>query len=96
MSFSDNVNRNLINANNRQGVAYQKNSVQGNSIGYFKQLTDLLPQALQNSTNKSRNILFDIPGGFGASPGPLGVAGSATVNAISKPPIIGVTTYAGS
>lgn len=96
MSFSDNVNRNLINANNRQGVAYQKNSAAGNPVGYFKQLNDLLPQAIQNSTNISRNILFDIPGGFGASPGPLGIAGSPTVNAISKPPIIGTTVYAGS
>ena len=96
MALDSQVDRNIINANNRQGVAYQKASVAGNPVGYFKQLNDLLPQAIINSANQTRNILFDIPGGFGASPGPYGQAGSSTVGALSKPPIIGTTNFAGS
>lgn len=95
MALESQIYRNVVNANNRQGVAYQKASVAGNPIGYFQELKTLLPETLRSSSNQTRNIQFDIPGGFGSSPGPYGLAGSPTLNALSSPPIIGPTTYAG-
>ena len=48
-----------------------------------------LKNATNNTPNVNRNAGFNIPGPFGASPGPSGSAGSPPVGTINKPPTTG-------
>jgi len=87
--------RNVLVATQKQNTFYQRLGQQGNPIGYNQLPNYLLAQTIASGENITRNIQFEIPNPYGTTPGPLGLAGSPTVNALLQPPNVSTITTAG-
>lgn len=79
---------NVQNAINNQNTFYQRNVNNINRNYSFSAITSLYAQTLSSVENINRANKFEIIGPWGATPGPYGLAGSPTVDTISKPPNI--------
>lgn len=84
-AIEDLANGNLIGAIQKAGTTYNtfKNANLA-TIAKQEALTGL-NNAATNTPNTNRNTLFNIPGPFGATPGPAGVAGSPPVDTSAGP-----------
>jgi len=85
----------IIGAIQTAGTAYNTwKNVNVIQAGKQEALTGL-QNAATNTPNVNRNAGFNIPGPFGATPGPAGVASSPTVGVVSAPGQIGAVQTAG-
>lgn len=86
---------NILGAVQTAGTAYNTfKNVNLVKVATREALTGL-QNAATNTPNVNRNAGFNIPGPFGASPGPSGVASSPTVGVRSSPATIGTIVTAG-
>lgn len=93
MKLRDTVNYNVKNAQNNSNSFYQQ--VNNFDKPVFPTLVDLQAESIQASSNQLRNTFFEIPGPWGSTPGPRGTAGSPTIGALTRPPAVTNTPYAG-
>lgn len=86
---------NILGAVQTAGTAYNTfKNVNIKNVATQEALTGL-QNAATNTPNVNRNAGFNIPGPFGASPGPSGIASSPTVGTVSAPAAVGAITTAG-
>ena len=85
----------VIGAVQTAGTAY--NTFHNVNLGAVAQTEALtgLQNAATNTPNVNRNAGFNIPGPYGASPGPAGTAAMPTTGAVRFAPAVGASTTAG-
>lgn len=86
---------NILGAVQTAGTAYNTfKNVNLKNVAVRETLTGL-QNAATNTPNVNRNAGFNIPGPFGATPGPAGTAASPTVGVVNAPNAVGAVTTAG-